>query len=281
MSLVLRNINNSGEPLCAPDGTVLAGVKITFTLMSPSGLAIDVWDAFSYERVAGLKQVVTDTNGIFTIDLWPTDRGSTVSVYLCHVDSPYVQDFMAALPTSSLIPISWVNFMGGALPLPPVPLDALAIHEADPNGHPAATESTNGFMSAADKLKLDLMPGGGSVGVAFTAVAGEILSGHQAVVISNLGKAFKAERLTADNMFRIAGITQGAAALNAVVSILALGVLTEPSWTWTAGLPVFLGHAGALTQTPPTAGDGFQIVIGPALSATSIYVNPSSPLVIV
>ncbi len=280
MSLVTRNINNSGEPLCAPDGTVLSGVTITFTLMNPQGLPVDVWDGISFERVVGLYSIVTDVNGIFTVNLWPTDRGSVESVYLCHVDSPYVQDFMAPLPTGGLVPISWVAFMGGASPLPPVPPDALAQHIVDPNGHPPATESVNGFMSSADKTKLDTLVANQNA-VSFTADAGEALSGHQAVVIDSAGLAFKADRSTPDNMFRIAGVTQGAAALGMPAQITSLGVLIEPSWSWIPGDPIFLGHAGALTQTPPPPGDGFQIVVGPALSATSMFVNPSSPLVII
>lgn len=281
MSLVTRNINNSGEPLCAPDGTVLAGVTITFTLTNLQGLPVDVWDGHTYERVVGLKVVTTDTNGLFSVDLWPNDRGNAVTQYRCQVASPYVQDFYASLPSAGLIPISWVDFMGGALPLPPVPLDALAMHEADPNGHPVATESVNGFMSAADKLKLDLLPGGGSTGLAFTATAGQNLSGNTAVVINANGLAFYADRSTADNMFRIAGVTQGAAANGAAVSILSHGLMTDSGWAWTAGLPIFLGHGGALTQTPPSSGDGFLIVIGSALSATSIFINPSLPIVII
>ena len=276
--LTTRTISNTGEPLCAPDGTVLANVAITFKLMDPNGLFIDTWDATTYERVAGIKTVTTDVNGEFVVALWPNDRGSTVTQYLCHVDSQYVQDFISTLP-SGPTGMSWAEFMGNALPLPPVVLDALALHVASPTAHPNATPLVNGFMSSTDKAKLDLLPGGGTTGFAFQAPAGEALGGHRAVILDAAGLAWYADRAAAADMFRIAGITQGAIALGGLANILSMGLLTEPSWAWTPDLPVFLEHSGLLTQTPPT--DGFSIVLGVAIDATSMFVKQQPPLAII
>jgi hypothetical protein len=46
--------------------------------------------------------------------------------------------------------------------------------------------------------------------------------------------------------------------------------MTELSWTWTPGEPIFLGNNGMLTQTPPSS--GFAIELGTAISATSIWI---------
>lgn len=132
-------------------------------------------------------------------------------------------------------------------------------------------------MAAADKAKLDSLPTSDSV--AMTAFAGEAIGGHRAVVIDSAGLAWYADRGTADNMNRIAGITQGAAALGGALTITSKGRLPEPSWSWTPHLPIFLSHTGLLTQIPPT--DGFQIVLGTALDSTTMFVNPSAPLVII
>lgn len=277
MSLTLRNINNLGEPLCAPDGALLAGVTITFMLINEAGLAIDAWDGTTFERVAGVKTVITDSQGEFSIDIWPNDRGSEVTYYLCHANSKYIRDFTAALP-SGPTGLTWLQFMGGASPMPPVPLDALALHVASPTAHPNATSLLNGFMSAADKAKLDLLPGGGSVGLAFQAVAGESIGGHRAVVISADGQAYYADRAQSNNMGRIGGITLNAAAPGDVLNVMQSGQVIEPSWSWTPFLPIFLDHAGGLTQVVPA--DGFLIVLGSALNATSMFVNPNPPLVI-
>lgn len=277
MPLVTREISNTGEPLCAPDGTVLAGIEIVFTLRNPNGLFVDAWDAISYERVTGRKSVITDVNGEFIVELWPNDRGSEVTEYVCHVDSCYVRDFAASLP-SGPTGLSWVQFMGGATPLPPVDLDALALHVLSPTAHPNATEFVNGFMSAADKAKLDLLPGGGSLGLAFEATAGEAIGGHRAVILDADGLAFYASQDDPTHMGSVAGVSQGAVVLNDAVSIMAKGRLIEPTWAWTPYLPIFLGLNGLLTQTPPVT--GFLLVLGSALDATTMLVNPSSPIVI-
>lgn len=278
MPLVTRNINNSNEPLCAPDGTVLAGVPISFTLMNTNGLFVDAWDAITFERVAGLKTVTTDINGEFSVDLWPNDRGSEVTQYVCHVDSEYVRDFIASLPSGGS-GLTWVEFMGGATPLPPVPLDALALHVLSPTAHPNATDTVNGFMSAADKQKLDLLPGGGSLGLAFDAIAGEAIGGHRGVILDAAGLAFYADQSNPAHMGLVAGISQGAAVLSDPVSIMVKGRLIEPTWNWTPFLPVFLGLNGLLTQVPPIT--GFLLVVGTAFDATSLFVNPSQPLITV
>lgn len=276
MALTLRTISNTGQPLCTPDGVVLANTRILFSLMNPAGLFVDAWDASTNERVAGSKTVVTNSAGEFTVDLWPNDRGSEVTQYLCHVDNPNVRDFIASLP-SATGGLSWIQFMGGALPLPPAMLDALALHVISPTAHANATPLVNGFMAAADKAKLDSLPASDTV--AMTAIAGEAIGGHRAVVIDASGLAWYADRATADNMLRIAGITQGAVILGDSAVITVKGKLVEPTWAWTPYLPIFLEHSGLLTQTPPT--DGFQIVLGTALNPTTIFVNPSAPLVII
>ena len=55
------------------------------------------------------------------------------------------------------------------------------------------------------------------------------------------------------------------------------GEVVEASWSWSPG-PVFLGKAGGLVQTPPTA--GFIQQIGTATSATKIVISPSTPIVL-
>lgn len=60
MALLTRTISSAGDPLCAPDGTALAGVTATFTLVNLRGMPIDAWDAQTHERVVGATVVTTD-----------------------------------------------------------------------------------------------------------------------------------------------------------------------------------------------------------------------------
>jgi hypothetical protein len=103
--------------------------------------------------------------------------------------------------------------------------------------------------------------------------AGEALGGHRVVKI-----AATAEYASADDAAgcdQTLGVTTGAAAKGASVTVRTYGALTELTWTWTSG-PVYLGLAGQLTQTPPASGVVLQI--GTAETATRIFVNPQIPI---
>jgi hypothetical protein len=54
------------------------------------------------------------------------------------------------------------------------------------------------------------------------------------------------------------------------------GTLTVPSAAFTPFAPVFAGAAGSLTQTPPAS--GFVLVVGYAVSATSLFVSIGEPV---
>jgi len=71
------------------------------------------------------------------------------------------------------------------------------------------------------------------------------------------------------------GVTLGAAELGEQVQVQRSGAIDDENWSWTPG-PVWLGAAGALTQTPPTA--GYSLVVGVALSATRLAVDLQPPI---
>ena len=52
--------------------------------------------------------------------------------------------------------------------------------------------------------------------------------------------------------------------------------MTGPSWTWTQGLPLFIGASGVLTQTAPLAGKTRRV--GIALTATLINIDFLPPI---
>ena len=113
-------------------------------------------------------------------------------------------------------------------------------------------------------------------GTAVSAIAGQALGGHRAIVLDATGAAFYADCAVPGHFGRLAGVTQGAAITGDSVTVIGSGVMTEPSWAWTADAPVFLGSAGLLTQTVPVT--GFLQIIGIALSATTLFINPREPL---
>jgi hypothetical protein len=121
-------------------------------------------------------------------------------------------------------------------------------------------------------------PGGpGPVGPAGSAlvvgIAGMALSGHQVVAYEADGDLVLASASQADQALAIVGITTGAAASGASVSVQRFDTIEHLGWTWTPGAPVFLGLAGALVQTP-AGGSVYLKPLGVALTATRLALNP-------
>lgn len=111
-----------------------------------------------------------------------------------------------------------------------------------------------------------------------TLIAGTPLSGHKVVKISPLGSAHYADSDNPADAGSVVGVTMNAALPGDPVNVQAAGELGEVSWSWTPGLPVFLGPAGTLTQVP--AATGFQLAIGVAVTPTKLIINIKQPIVL-
>lgn len=105
----------------------------------------------------------------------------------------------------------------------------------------------------------------GSPDIALTA--GETLSGHR-VVVAGLGGVLYAQPSNVAHADAVVGITTGAAISGASVMVRGSGDMTEPSWSWTAGQPLFVIANGQLSHTPPIS--GWVQMFAVALTATRI-----------
>lgn len=115
-------------------------------------------------------------------------------------------------------------------------------------------------------------PAGGS---AFQRVAGQTLSALHVVYEAGDGTVFRLDPSDDDHIDRLLGVTITAADEGAPINVQRSGQLDDASWSWTPGR-VWLGQSGALTQTPPA--DGFDVLIGTAVSATRLILNIQDPI---
>lgn len=111
-----------------------------------------------------------------------------------------------------------------------------------------------------------------------TYLADGPLSGHRVVRPTTAGAVGYASSAIAMDANSALGITVGAALSGASIDVQAAGEMTEASWSWLPGLPVFLGLNGLLTQVPPSS--GFQLVVGVAVTATKLAINIKQPIVL-
>lgn len=97
------------------------------------------------------------------------------------------------------------------------------------------------------------------------------VSGHTAIVLDSAGSCLPADASNPAHQI-VSGITLQAAIAGDPVEVVSQGLVEHLGWTFTAGQSVFLGSAGALTQTLP--GDAvFAKVLGVAITPTRIAVD--------
>ncbi|MGA6208064.1 hypothetical protein ACPESR_25255 [Nocardia testacea] len=122
-------------------------------------------------------------------------------------------------------------------------------------------------------------PGPGGERVVLTGEAAVPLGGHRAVYRRPDGLIDYASATDPGHMAVPIWITTGAAAAGDTVTMVAVGGITEGSWSWAPG-PIFLGAGGALVQALPP-GALFLAVIAAASTATTVWVDrqPSIDLI--
>lgn len=109
-------------------------------------------------------------------------------------------------------------------------------------------------------------PAGGSI-PQFTA--GENLSGHRAIRLHN-GLAYYCDSTTLAHAGTAIGVSTGAALAGDPVNVQTIGIVAEPSWTWSDG-PVYVGPNGSLSQTISGV---FVQQIGVAGNSTELNIAP-------
>jgi len=111
-------------------------------------------------------------------------------------------------------------------------------------------------------------------GEAVARQAGETLSALRGVYELD-GQVFALDYRDAAHVDLLLGITLTAAQAGEPINVQRLGALDDAGWSWAPG-PVWLGVDGGLTQTPPA--DGFDVLLGTAVSSSRLLLNLQPPI---
>jgi hypothetical protein len=122
--------------------------------------------------------------------------------------------------------------------------------------------------------------GGGGENVTSTRTASAALSGHRVVKLLSDGTVDYADAANSADAAIVLGVTLGAAISGGDIQIREVGEIVEGSWSWTAGLPVWLGSTGHLTQSPPASPAAFSLIVGFASAADTVCVRIESPILL-
>lgn len=132
---------------------------------------------------------------------------------------------------------------------------------------PTAVQSVPSIAAIASASPLQPM-------VATVRVGAAAVGANRALMFDPTGTVVYADPM--DPGFLFAGISQQAGAAGSSITVLQNGPMTEATWTWTPGLPLFVGANGTLTQTVPISGVMQEVAI--AYTATMIVVQPQTPI---
>lgn len=77
---------------------------------------------------------------------------------------------------------------------------------------------------------------------------------------------------------KVLGITKNSATLGNAASIITYGPLSDASFTWTSGTPIYLGSSGALTSTPPSS--GHLVFVGHSMGIGKIFIRVNEPIIL-
>ena len=76
----------------------------------------------------------------------------------------------------------------------------------------------------------------------------------------------------------VLGVASEAGILNDEKSVIILGVIEDPSFTYAVNIPLFLGANGDITDTPTTVVGEFVTQIGYSLGTGAIFISISEPM---
>jgi hypothetical protein len=160
--MVTRTLVNTGDPLADPGGDPIADAVFSFQLVDAvKRQTITLFDAAEDggEIIRGdTKTATTNEVGLFTIDLWPNDRGEVATLYKVTLTS-VVKPFYIRV-TSGEGSMLLIEAKAAMEALQPQTLSLFEALLASITAQVAAfsevvTTIANGLMSFGDKVKLD------------------------------------------------------------------------------------------------------------------------------
>lgn len=292
------------EDLDLPSGASPRGITVTVFLAGEGGKPLPAgYATVAGKTFVGQHQFNPALDGSWSLTLQPNaDISPSGTVWGVKLSGPGSSG-VSTTPRFGLVPGSGPVTFESILTDPPGALtpSALAAHEAQrgPGAHLPDGDPNDGDTILWDEAGqvFTYGPGGGGGGGAVASVnhltgavlvgallrsetAGTALSGHVLVSPRSDGTVIAADPTSLAGIDAPIWLTTAAASNAAPVEVLLAGRFTEPSWSWTPNAPLYLGAAGAITATVPTAAGGAAWLrkVATALTATVIQFNPSPPI---
>jgi hypothetical protein len=163
MALVTRVLENTEGPITSPAGVVLEDTQIIFQLVdADKRQPVSLFDAATggEEYVVGSPvTATTDAAGLFSVSLWPNNRGELATLYKVTLPGTTIKPFYIRVSEGEGV-LTFLAAKAAAEALQPQTLslfESLLANILALVGTATAvvTQTVNGLMSYTDKIKLD------------------------------------------------------------------------------------------------------------------------------
>jgi hypothetical protein len=112
-----------------------------------------------------------------------------------------------------------------------------------------------------------------------TLTAGANVNAFQAVAIHPDGRAYPADSSTTNDAGHVVGVAVTSATTGNTFTVQQAGSFDNNGWSFTPGSAVFLGYAGALSDTLPM-GAAFQQQMGVSMTNSRLLVEVGLPIIL-
>lgn len=143
-----------------------------------------------------------------------------------------------------------------------------------PTAPPLANDDQIATTAYVDSAIVDA----GGVGAITLSVVANSTVGAYAVVapLSNACVQYD-DNLTLNDFYKPAWMTLQSIPISTAGLVCVLGQVTNLSWDWITGEPIYLGTNGTMTQVAPLA-PAFLLQVAVAITSTTIFFDPQAPV---
>lgn len=111
-----------------------------------------------------------------------------------------------------------------------------------------------------------------------TKPAGQTLSAQRIVIMDSDGKLYYGDKDTVSTAKKTLGLTLHSGNLDEDIRVLLSGRISDPSFSFTLGMSIYLGNNGLLTQIYPTS--GYVLKLGIPVDANTFILKIDIPIIL-
>ena len=117
-----------------------------------------------------------------------------------------------------------------------------------------------------------------SASIDFTRTCGQTISALKLVTSDTDNRIIYAESGDTFEKSQVLGLALDAGAEDDLISVRAFGLVADPFFAFAAGVNLYLGASGVITDTPPST--GFRVLVGKSLGIGEVFIDVSETIIL-